>query len=81
MTKTRRKEETRKLIEELMTSGRNAAYKNQCKSVLVAPDHTGELNYHNCTCKPNHTDGKHYCGCSYEWDDAGRILLDPFKEA
>lgn len=56
--------------------GRRAAGKG-CTDVLVAPDHTARLNYHNCPGQP----GKHhahYCGCGYVWDDGGHPRNDPF---
>lgn len=63
--------------DELMEAGRRAAYKNQCQSVIVAPDHTGEDNYHNCSAgSPGHS-GHHYCGCSYDWNDAGEVVNKP----
>jgi hypothetical protein len=68
---------TRSNREELLAAGRRAAYKNQCKSVIVAPDHTGEDNYHNCGDKPLHEGVKHYSGSGYVWDDTGTILERP----
>jgi len=67
--------------EELLAAGKRAAYKNQCKSVVVAPDHTGEDNYHVCNDKPKHEGGKHYSGSGYEWDDNGAILKRPGGQA
>lgn len=60
--------------EELLASGARAAG-HGCSSVLIAPDHTGELNYHNCDhgkgSKP-HTVRSHTCGCGYTWTNHGR---------
>lgn len=58
--------------EQLINSGTHAAYKLNCTSVLIAPDHTGELNYHNCdhSSKP-HFSATHFCGCGYEWINHG----------
>lgn len=58
--------------EELLAAGKRAAYKSQCKSVIVAPDHTGEDNYHNCDGSPNHA-GLHESN-QYEWDDSGNVF-------
>lgn len=58
--------------EQLLAIGKRAAYKNQCKSVLVAPDHTGQDNYHNCDGAPDH-EGAHRSN-SYVWNDGGEIL-------
>lgn len=63
--------------EELLASGQRAAYKNQCKSVIVAPDHTGQDNYHNCSDKPNHA-GDHSNGSGYVWNSDGKILVNPY---
>lgn len=68
---------TRLTREELLAAGKRAAYKNQCKNVIVAPDHTGEDNYHVCNGKPKHPGGKHYSGAGYVWDDNGNILERP----
>jgi hypothetical protein len=65
--------------EELLASGKRAAYKNQCKSVIVAPDHTGEQNYHNCDGSPNH-EGLHTAGSGYSWDDSGTVVERPRGE-
>jgi hypothetical protein len=60
--------------DDLMASGKRAVCKNQCPSVAVAADHTGEDNYHNCVAgKPGHL-GLHGCGCDIRWDDAGNIV-------
>lgn len=60
--------------DELLAAGKRAAYKNQCQSVIVAPDHTGEDNYHNCSGAP-HSSGEHYCGCGHRWDDQSNVVL------
>lgn len=59
--------------DELLAAGKRAAYKNQCQSVIVAPDHTGEDNYHNCFRAPHDT-GTHYCGCGHSWNEQGALL-------
>jgi hypothetical protein len=64
---------TKPTREELLAAGRRAAYKNQCRSVIVAPDHTGEDNYHVCGDAPGHA-GPHSTGSGYRWDDSGTIL-------
>lgn len=67
---------------ELMQQGKRAVRKGECVSVIVAPDHTGEDNYHNCTGSVHHeTDGsEHYCGCRYSWKDSGEITEMPAGE-
>lgn len=64
---------------ELMDAGKRAARKGECTSVVVAPDHTGADNYHNCNGSVNHgtTGEQHYCGCSYTWKDTGEIVNRP----
>lgn len=69
--------------DALTAVGQRAAGKDQCKSVLVAPDHTGADNYHNCSGSVRHNEtgsSKHYCGCGYEWTRSGAILVNPFKK-
>lgn len=58
---------------ELYASGKRAAYKNQCKAVIVALDHTGEYNYHNCSGKLNHLEPYHET-CMYLWQDTGEVV-------
>jgi hypothetical protein len=62
--------------QELHAAGKRAAYKNQCDSVIVAPDHTGEDNYHVCGNAPAHM-GSHSSGSGYEWDWNGVITERP----
>jgi hypothetical protein len=72
---------------ELLASGKRAAYKNQCDSVIVAPDHTGADNYHNCTLRPRHTERPefaskapillHESAGGYVWNASGEILVNP----
>lgn len=65
---------------DLMQAGKRAVHKGECVNVVVAPDHTGELNYHNCNGSVNHatTPGEqHYCGCGYVWKETGEIVNRP----
>lgn len=69
---------TKAKIEELRAAGKRAAYKNQCDSVIVAPDHTGEDNYHVCGDKPGHM-GPHGSGSGYAWNWIGEITERPTR--
>lgn len=60
-------------MDELLASGKRAAYKNQCKSVIVAPDHTGVDNYHNCDGSPGH--GGDHESNMYRWDAEGTVTF------
>lgn len=60
--------------EELLAAGARAVQKGGCASVLVAPDHTGEDNYHNCSESKDTRHGEHTCGCSYVWTPNGDIV-------
>jgi len=57
--------------------GRRAAGTG-CTDVLVAPDHTGRLNYHNCPGRAGGGHAAHHCGCGYTWGDGGQVRSDPF---
>lgn len=59
--------------DQLLQAGLRAAGRADCKSVLVAPDHTGEDNYHNCSRSSLAEHESHYCGCGYSWDSSGAI--------
>lgn len=69
MSKAEREEALR---AELAKQGARATLKNHCPAVLVAPDHTGELNYHNCLDSSGpFAPQAHTCGCGYEWLGSG----------
>lgn len=67
--------------EELLVSGLRAVRKGDCESVLIAPDHTGEANYHNCIHRRLHKTGRHFCGCGYEWQTSGEVITQAVFDA
>ena len=61
---------------ELYAAGvRAARRKGGCQSVLVAPDHTGENNYHTCGERRQPHPDRHFCGCGHRWDSLGNVTL------
>lgn len=66
--------------DELLALGLRAVRKGDCTTVLIAPDHTGEDNYHHCHDAAGH--GRlHLCGCGYTWKAGGVVVNNPFKAA
>lgn len=49
---------------------------SQCKSELVAPFYGVDIA-HQCTYAASAPPHKHYCGCSYEWQDDHTITNAP----